>query len=63
MSAKVELVKMVIRIPADMREKIQAVAEKSRRSMNSEVVYRLEASLEQVTDDFLARIETVCSER
>lgn len=45
---EVEIVKMVIRVPLEIREQIRSVAIESRRSMNSEVVHRLESSLKLV---------------
>lgn len=51
---KVELVKMVIRVPIDIREQIKTVSQKSLRSMNSEVVYRLQTSLKASADDVVS---------
>lgn len=43
--AKPEVEKFVVRLPGGMRQSIADVARKSRRSMNSEIVARLEQSL------------------
>jgi hypothetical protein len=43
--AKPEVEKFVVRLPGGMRQNIADVARKSRRSMNSEIVARLEQSL------------------
>jgi len=43
--ARPEVEKFVVRLPGGMRQKIADVARKSRRSMNSEIVARLEHSL------------------
>ena len=40
-----ELEKFIIRLPAGMRERIGAAARANNRSMNAEIVSRLEASL------------------
>lgn len=50
---KVELVKMVIRVPIDVRDEIKNVSKKSLRSMNSEVVYRLKTSLKDTAEDIV----------
>lgn len=48
-----------IRIPVTLREKIEIVALKNHRSMNQEIVTRLEKSLEdQVPDPVEAKIES-----
>lgn len=39
--------KFVVRFPNDMRDQIAVVAKNNHRSMNSEIVARLEASLKQ----------------
>lgn len=39
--------KFVVRFPDDMRDRIAVVARQNHRSMNSEIVARLEASLKQ----------------
>lgn len=51
---KVELVKMVIRVPIDVRDEIKNVSKKSLRSMNSEVVYRLKTSLKATAEDIVS---------
>ena len=43
--ARVEIEKFVVRLPGGMRQAIAEVARRSRRSMNSEIVARLERSL------------------
>jgi hypothetical protein len=43
--ARTEIEKFVVRLPAGMRQAIAEVARRSRRSMNSEIVARLERSL------------------
>ncbi|MDF1630489.1 MAG: Arc family DNA-binding protein [Alcanivoracaceae bacterium] len=43
--AKTEVEKFVVRLPGGMRQEIAEVARRSRRSMNSEIVARLERSL------------------
>ena len=40
-----------LRFPAGLRDKIAAAAKESGRSMNSEIIYRLEASLAQPMPD------------
>lgn len=42
--------KFVVRLPADMRERIADAAEHYRRSMNSEIVARLQQSLNGLPD-------------
>ncbi|MEE4250774.1 MAG: Arc family DNA-binding protein [Alcanivoracaceae bacterium] len=43
--ARAEVEKFVVRLPGGMRQEIAEVARRSRRSMNSEIVARLERSL------------------
>jgi hypothetical protein len=43
--ARAEVEKFVVRLPSGMRQAIAEVAKRSRRSMNSEIVARLERSL------------------
>jgi hypothetical protein len=43
--ARTEIEKFVVRLPGGMRQAIAEVARRSRRSMNSEIVARLERSL------------------
>ncbi len=43
--ARIEIEKFVVRLPGGMRQAIAEVARRSRRSMNSEIVARLERSL------------------
>ena len=43
--ARSEIEKFVVRLPAGMRQAIAEVARRSRRSMNSEIIARLERSL------------------
>lgn len=43
--ARPDIEKFVVRLPAGMRQAIAEVARRSRRSMNSEIVARLERSL------------------
>lgn len=54
LESKEDMVKMIIRVPAEFREQIRNIAKESRRSMNSEVIYRLETSfgtIEQCTQN------------
>lgn len=51
----------IVRLPDGMRERIRAEAEANGRSMNAEIVARLEASLERdagIQPDLLASIDT-----
>lgn len=48
LESKEDMVKMIIRVPAEFREQIRNIAKKSRRSMNSEVIHRLETSFETI---------------
>jgi hypothetical protein len=43
--------KFVLRLPTGMRDRIGAVARANNRSMNAEIVSRLEASLQQVESE------------
>lgn len=45
LEGKLETEKFVVRLPPGMRELIAAVARRSHRSMNSEIITRLEVSL------------------
>ena len=40
---------MTLRYPRSLREKLKAIAEKERRSLNEQIVYALEHWLEQQT--------------
>lgn len=46
--------KFIVRLPDGMRQRIAEVAKRSRRSMNSEIVCRLEHSLNTVADPIAA---------
>lgn len=56
MSASDEEVRLTLRLPASLRDRIAKEAEKSGRSMNGEMVYRLEKTI--VDDDTIARHES-----
>jgi hypothetical protein len=55
-----ETVQLKLRFPERLRVRIEAEAEKSERSMNAEIVHRLEQSFEG--DDRGALVKTVASE-
>lgn len=46
--------KFIVRLPDGMRQRIAEVAKRSRRSMNSEIVCRIEHSLNTVADPIAA---------
>lgn len=50
MATKEKPYKFVVRLPSDMRERIADAAEHYRRSMNSEIVARLQQSLNGLPD-------------
>lgn len=50
LESKEDMVKMIIRVPAGFREQIRSFAKESRRSMNSEVIHRLETSFGTVEE-------------
>ena len=41
-----------LRLPADLKEKIKQASEENRRSMNAEIVARLEESFIGIDDNF-----------
>src|SRR5690606_34839340 len=45
-----QTVRVTLRIPADLHEKLTATASKSNRSMNAEIVERLESSLSETSN-------------
>lgn len=55
--------KFIIRMPPGMRQRFAAIAAQNNRSMNSEIVARLEASLERdeakglTSDEVISRLE------
>jgi len=56
--------KFVVRLPDGMRERIAEVARNHHRSMNSEIIARLEQSLLQegaLDDDLSMRLDSPCS--
>jgi cytochrome c-type biogenesis protein CcmH/NrfG len=46
--------KFVLRLPGGMREQVAKIAKTNRRSMNSEIISRLEASLDNDDNDSIA---------
>lgn len=44
--------RFMVRLPEGMRDLLKATAEKNKRTMNAEIVARLEASLEADVPDF-----------
>ncbi|WP_007250628.1 MULTISPECIES: Arc family DNA-binding protein [Pseudomonas syringae group] len=49
--------KFVVRLPEGMRERVSAVAKVHHRSMNSEIIARLEMSLEQEAQAALIHVD------
>lgn len=60
MSGSDEEIRLTLRLPASLRDRIAKEAEKSGRSMNGEMVYRLEKTI--VDDDTVERHETEINE-
>ncbi|NBM15225.1 Arc family DNA-binding protein [Streptomyces sp. GC420] len=46
-----EEVRMTLRLPRELRDRLRAHAQRERRSLNSELVYMLEAALAAVEGD------------
>lgn len=45
------MISITVRMPQDIRDKIYTLAEKERRSINSEIIHLLETSLNIKTQD------------
>lgn len=60
MSADNEEVRLTLRLPASLRDRIAKEADKSGRSMNGEMVYRLEKTI--TDDDTVSRLDTEVAE-
>lgn len=60
MSASDEEVRLTLRLPSSLRDRIAKEADKSGRSMNGEMVYRLEKTI--TDDDIVGRLDTEVAE-
>ena len=54
-----ELPQMKIRLPIDLKEKIQQMADDNNRSMNAEIVNAIEQYIKPVDRDLLFRLKTL----
>ena len=48
-----------VRMPADLKEKIEEAAKENGRSMNAEIVYRLQQSLNEEQEDHVDGFHTI----
>ena len=48
-----------VRMPADLKEKIEEAAKKNGRSMNAEIVYRLQRSLDEEQEEHVDGFHTI----
>ena len=54
-----ELPQMKIRLPIDLKEKIQQMADDNNRSMNAEIVNAIEQYIKPIDRDLLFRLKTL----
>ncbi len=48
-----------VRMPADLKEKIEEAAKENGRSMNAEIVYRLQRSLDEEQEEHVEGFHTI----
>lgn len=62
MSTEEKYTRITLRIPKETHQKLSDIAEETSKSMNAEIIARVESSLANNTDEKLAKIEQLCEE-